>query len=203
MTTISVVIPSIPPRARLRARALVSVCGQTRQPDEIVVEIDHEGAGAAHTRDKALRTATSDRVAFLDDDDELGQLHLERLEAVMDETGADLVFPWFTVIGGVDPFPQHFGRVWTKDDPTQTTITFLVKREAALAVGGFIDGDEGVDGDGHRAGEDFRFVCRLADAGYSIVHLPERTWKWHHHMAPDGKSIGNTSGRPWRELAKA
>lgn len=201
--TIGLVIPSIPPRARLLMRALASVCGQTRQPDEIIVEIDHEGLGAAHTRDRALRAATSEWVAFLDDDDELLPQHLERLIAHAEETGADMVFPWFTVVGGIDPFPQHFGRVWTKDDPTQTTITFLVRREAALAVGGFIDGDEGTDGLGHRAGEDFRFVCRLADAGYSVVHLSERTWRWHHHRASDGTSVGNTSGRPWRELVKA
>lgn len=190
-------------------RALASVLTQTRQPDEIIVEMDNEGLGAGPTRDKALRAATSEWVAFLDDDDELLPMHLERLIAHAKLTGADMVFPWFTVIGGIDPFPQHFGRTWSIEDPTQTTITFLVRREAALRVGGFIDKEPNVDEDGvpygldddhdrsgHRAGEDFRFVCRLGEQ-YKIEHLPERTWRWHHWSA-NGKP-GNTSGMPWKE----
>jgi glycosyltransferase involved in cell wall biosynthesis len=176
------------------------VLSQTRKPDEIVIEYDHEGLGASYTRHRGLRGATSEWVAFLDDDDEFGKEHLEKLERCAEETGADLVYPWFDVVGGGDPFPQHFGRPWDPADPVQTTISVLVRRVPALSVGGFREtwtDDEGVDRDGHRRGEDFRFVCRLNDAGYKIVHLPERTWRWHHWV--DGDHIGNTSGLPWRE----
>lgn len=192
MTTVSVVIPSIPPRARLLIRALASVAAQTRQPDEIVTVIDHQARGAARTRQHGLETATSEWVAFLDDDDELLPIHLERLLAHAETTGADMVFPWFHVVGGLDPFPQHFGREWDPAEPTQTTITFLVRRQAALNVGGFLEADDQPDTDpeGHRIGEDFRFVCRLAEK-HRIVHYPERTWRWHHTGT-------NLSGRPWK-----
>jgi glycosyltransferase involved in cell wall biosynthesis len=194
--TISVVIPSIPPRSRLLMRALASVAAQTWCPDEIIVTIDREARGATWTRQHGLDMATGDWVAFLDDDDELLPQHLERLLACAEETGADMVFPWFTVVGGIDPFPQHFGRQWDPQDPTQTTITFLVRRQAAIDCGGFLEPDDDVDGEGHRAGEDFRFVCRLGEK-HKIVHLPERTWRWHHHPSTPS-TLGNTSGKPWR-----
>lgn len=193
MTTISVVVPTIPPRARLLMRALASVAAQTRMPDEIIVTVDHDARGATWTRQHGLDQATGDWVAFLDDDDELLPLHLERLLEVAESSDADMVFPWFHVVGGRDPFPQHFGRQWNRTDPTQTTITFLVRRQAAIDCGGFLEPDDaGTDGDGHRAGEDFRFVCRLGEK-HRIVHLPERTWRYHHDSH-------NTSGRPWRAL---
>lgn len=192
MTTVSVVIPSIPPRARLLMRAVASVAAQTRMPDEIIVTVDHQGRGATWNRQHGLEQATGDWVAFLDDDDEFLPNHIERLLATAEDTGADMVFPWFHCVGGYDPFPQHFGREWTRDDPHQTTITFLVRRQAALDCGGFVEADDQVDGDGHRMGEDFRFVCRLGEK-HRIVHLPERTWRWHHTGL-------NTSGRPWRTV---
>ena len=43
----------------------------------------------------------------------------------------------------------------------------------------------------HRAGEDSDLIKRMNAAGYRISHLPERTWRWHHHY-------GNTSGLPER-----
>lgn len=194
MTTVAVVIPSIPARARLLMRAVASVLAQTHTPDEIIVSVDCQGRGATWNRQHAMEQATTEWVAFLDDDDELLPQHLERLVATAEESGADMVFPWFHCIGGVDPFPQHFGRQWDRDNPTQTTITFLVRRQAALDCGGFVEADDLVDGNGYRLGEDFRFVCRLGEK-HRIVHLPERTWRWHHHGA-------NTSGRPWPDLTK-
>lgn len=188
--SVSVVIPTIPPRARLLARAVASVAQQTHPADEIIICNDIEGRGAPWSRDHALRTATSEWVAFLDDDDVLLPIHLERLIAHQEATNADMVFPWFTVVGGTDPFPQHFGRQFDINDPTQTTITFLVRREAALAVGGFREEDAATDAEGNRAGEDFAFVCNLARAGYKIEHLAERTWLWHHWG-------GNLSGLSW------
>ena len=196
--TISVVIPTIRPRVRLCMRALASVLGQKRLPDEIIVEMDDEGVGAPKTRNRGLRQASGDWIAFLDDDDELLPQHLERLEQYANETGADLVYPWFTVVGGTatDPFPQFFGKEWDNDKPHQTTISFLVRREAALAVGGFPDDFTWAD-DAWATGEDYQFVLRLREAGYKIVHLPERTWRWHWHYS--NLQGGNTGGVPWRQ----
>jgi len=176
------------------ARAVRSAVEQSRPPEFIFTVIDVEGEGAPVTRTRGLEQVTTEWVAFLDDDDELLPQHLQKLLACAEHVSADMVFPWFIVQGGTDPFPQHFGRQWDPADPHQTTITFLVRTELAKKVGGFLDpgDDAGTDGLGNRAGEDFRFVCRLSDAGARIVHLPERTWTWVHHQS-------NTSGQNWRQ----
>jgi glycosyltransferase involved in cell wall biosynthesis len=191
--SVTLVIPTIPPRADLLCRAVRSATEQTRPFDCITIVCDTEGQGAPTTRTRGLQTVTTEWTAFLDDDDELLPQHLERLLQTAEDTGADMVFPWFVVDGGTDPFPTHFGKQWDPAEPRQTTITFLVRTELAKQVGGFVDPGEGTDDLGNRAGEDFRFVCRLSDAGAKIVHLPERTWSWTHWA-------GNTSGQNWLQV---
>jgi glycosyltransferase involved in cell wall biosynthesis len=188
---IAVVIPSIPPRAAMLRRALASVHRQTLQPAEVIVQYDHDREGAPITRSRGLDRVTAPYVAFLDDDDELLPEHLERLAAHLAATGADLVYSWFTVIGGTDPFPHLFGRPFDPANPCQTTITTLARTEAIRDVGGFVSEDFGTDDAGNRAGEDFQLINRMVSRGYRIEHLPERTWLWHHHAS-------NTSGQPTR-----
>lgn len=189
MTTVSVCIPSIPPRAGMLATALGTVCAQARIPDAVLVAVDHDRQGPAAMRNRLIAQATTDWIAFLDDDDELGPEHLQACLDCAEETGADVVYPWFVVVGGTDPFPQHFGRPWDPDDPVQTTITMLVRRDWLVKVGGFADTLNGdTDAEGNRVGEDFDLILRLNAAGARIVHLPRRTWFWNHWA-------GNTSGR--------
>lgn len=198
---ITVVIPTFPARADKLGRAVASTQTQTRPAEAVIVVSDRDGVGAGVNRTRGLMMVETEWTAFLDDDDYFKPEHLEKLLAHAEKTGADFVFPWFTVIGsGRDPFPMNEAKEWTLEDPHQTTITFLVKTEVAQALGGFIDqpddsdpdGEEvGTDAQGHRAGEDFRFVLRLARAGYKIEKLHERTWVWTHWS-------GNTSGMPSR-----
>lgn len=190
-TGVTVIVPTIGPRRDLLTRALTSIAAQTHQPDAILVAYDRHGEGAWKTRNRALALVDTTWVAFLDDDDEWLPQHLERCVDHQHDTGADLVFPWFDVVGGTDPF-THFGQPWDPANPVQTTIVTLVRTSALRAVGGFTfeDGDFHDDG-GNRAGEDYEMVKRLNAAGYRISHLPERTWLWHHH----GR---NTMGLPER-----
>lgn len=197
MSDVTVCIPSIPPRESMLKRALMSVAHQT-YTCETAVAIDTERKGAPATRDVALNAAQTDWVAFLDDDDWLYPQHIERLLQCAADTNADLVYPWFDVVGGTDPFPQFFARPWDDNDPHQIPITFLCTRKLALAVGGFSfdwdtsqGNDPGLDEYGNRAGEDYRFTLRCVAAGAKIVHLPEKTWGWSHHGS-------NTSGLPSR-----
>lgn len=190
--TISVVIPTIPERADMLARAVRSVARQTLPADEICIAVAGPGEGAPSTRTRALHMATGEWVAFLDDDDELEPHHLAACHRHAEETGADLVFPYFTVVGGTDPFPHHFGQPWDPQGPRQTTVVTFARRTAVLAVGGFeapLSGTEAPDGNRH--GEDYEMILRLNAAGYRIEHLAERTWRWWHHAA-------NTSGLPER-----
>jgi hypothetical protein len=194
MTTISVVIPSIAPRARLLQRAISSVSKQTRAIDHISVAFDTQRDGAAVTRQHALNSVLSDWVAFLDDDDEFLPHHIEFLMNHASDTGADYVFSWYHVIGGSDPRPTEFGLPWDPQNPRQTTITCLVRTELAQACGFLPDPGQTDDlrsPDRLYAGEDWRFTERVWKSGATISHLPERTWNWYHHGS-------NTSGLPTR-----
>lgn len=192
------IVPSIPPRRELLARALGSVARQTRPAAAISVAVDLRRQGAPATRDRALAAVDTELVACLDDDDELGPEHLAKLAACMDATGADLVYPWYEVVGGTDPFPQWYGAPWDDTRPHQVPVTWLARTALVRQVGGFSYGwdpsqgaDPGTDADGNRAGEDYRLILRMVAAGARIVHLPERTWRWFHNS-------GNTSGLPSR-----
>jgi glycosyltransferase involved in cell wall biosynthesis len=186
--SVSVCIPTIPPRRRLLLRCLASVLAQTVPADEIRVAVDVDGQGSAPTRDRAAALAGTEWLAFVDDDDELLPPHLEKLLACAAETKADLVYPWFSVVNGRDPFPQLFGRQWDPAGPTSTTITFLVRTEVWRAAGGFDDHEPPTAN--WACNDDARFVARVNAAGARIVHLPERTWRWHWHGT-------NTGGVPW------
>lgn len=182
---ITVCVPSIPPRSGLLARCLTSITAQTRQADAISVSVDRERNGAAINRSRALAVVDTDTVTFIDDDDTMNPDHLEKLHGFMLDTGADFVFSWFDVVGGLDPFPQHFGKTWDPSDPTHTTVVTMVRTELAQSVS-FVS-PEGGDGAGG-TGEDWNFTLGCLAAGAKIMHLPERTWRWFHNT-------GNTSGR--------
>lgn len=195
---ITVVVTTVEPRRALLARALESVWRQTLQPDAIVINQDNDRRGAAWNRQDGTNAVATEFVAFLDDDDQFYTNHLYALAAHLRETGADLVYPWFDVLGGNDPFPHHEGLPWTNDAPVQVPVTFLARTAAIRDAGGWTDDwdlaraeDPGTDPEGNRAGEDWRLTLRLIEKGYKIVHLNERTWQWDH-------TSGNTSGLPSR-----
>lgn len=171
-------MPSIPPRALMRDRAMGSVWQQTYPVSQLSLSMDHEKAGAAANRQRALEGIATEWCAFLDDDDAFYPMHIEKLVRFAQETDADYVFPWFDVDAGLDPFPQHFGKKYNMAEPTHTTITVLVRTELAKSIGF------------HPAagGEDWDFTVRCIEAGATIEHLPERTWRWFH-------GAHNTSGR--------
>ncbi len=182
---VTVCIPSIPPRARMLGVAIDSVMQQTTPAGAISVAIDNEHEGAAITRTRAIMAARTPWVAMLDDDDRFLPHHLEILTHAAEDSGADFLFSWFNVVGGLDPFPQHFGKTFDPKNPTHTTVTTLVRTELAQSIG-YVS-PAGGDGAGG-SGEDWNFVLGCIEAGAKFLHVPERTWIWNHH----GK---NTSGR--------
>lgn len=213
--SITVAIPSIPPREAFLARAVRSVEAQTLAPNFTSVALDSHGEGATATRNRAWRAHESEWVAFLDDDDELLPHHLEHLLAVAHATGADMVYPWHTIIGptgaeiptlwpGVQGRPFDPVELFGKADPADEfdvgpdarnyiPITNLVRRELLEAIGGFEDLSDHTVGAGN---EDWLAWRRCVLAGAKIVHTPEITWIWHHHGA-------NTAGLPSRWLVNA
>lgn len=198
--SITVVIPTIPGREQLLGRAVTSVEAQTRPPDDLVVEVDTERTGAAATRNRALGNVLTDWVAFLDDDDTLYPQHLQRLEQRADDTGADLVYPWFdganatgvlsTVRGGcpVAPFGVDFGdeqRHHLLTTANFIPITVLVRTELIRDAGGFSPPPWASP---DNPCEDWGCWVKLLERGAQFAHLPEVTWTWQIHD-------GHTSGR--------
>lgn len=183
---ITMVIPSIPIRGQYLARAVHSATAQVVKPDAYSIVVDNEKLGAGPTRTRALRAATTKWVAFLDDDDELMEHHLATLLGLANESGADVVWPWFKVVGGTDPIPENQGKQWDPENPHTFPITALVRTEVAQ-MAHFPDPLPGeING-----GEDWAFWMQLSEMGAKFVHTPEVTWFWHHNS-------GNTSGRPER-----
>lgn len=181
---VTVVVPYHAARKRngMLQRAINSVNAQTIPHLLITVE-DTLGQGAAKTRQRGLDQVTTEWAAFLDSDDEMDPTHLQQLLAYAEQTGADYVYPWFRVVGGRDPFPMFFGKLWDDAHPHSTTITILVRTTLAQQVG--FTGE----------GEDFRFTKGCIAAGAKIVHYPAKTWTWHH-------GPHNSSGRPNRGDAR-
>jgi hypothetical protein len=130
--------------------------------------------------------ATTEWVVFLDSDDILYPTYLKRVFEHQKETEADVIWPWFDVLGAADPFPDFFGRQWDPEIPHIFPITTLVRRELALKVGGFPETDPAGK---WCLGEDYPFWVALSKSGAKFSHLPERLWEWNHR--PPG---GNTSG---------
>jgi glycosyltransferase involved in cell wall biosynthesis len=196
VTTVTVLIPTIPPRDAMLQRALASVRAQTRQPDDVVVWVDNDGVGAAAARNTALEFVDTEFVAFLDDDDELLPNHLADLLATQEQTGADLVFPNYR---GAN---EGMFADWLERDFDETSaavlhganfipITILARTDAVKAVGGFAAVPGRVC-----AEEDWGCWVRLLDAGYTFARHDGVTWQWNGHYA-------HTSGHPWTKTVAA
>lgn len=173
---ITVCIPTLPGRAPLLARALRSVSAQTLPPDEVVIAVDSRGRGAADTRNRALARVRTELVAFLDDDDELLPDHLAVLADLQRASGADLVYPWFDVVGSCDPlgaFARPFDPVGLRT-ANYIPVTVLARTAAVRAAGGFTNRRS------HSPTcEDWSCWLSMLDNDCRFLHLPMRTWVWH------------------------
>jgi glycosyltransferase involved in cell wall biosynthesis len=187
--TVTIVIPTIPPRIAMLQRAVASVMQQTHEVAAISIAVDHRHEGAWATRNRAMAAVRTEWIGFLDDDDDLYAHHVATLLDLADETGAGVVWGWYDVAGGFDPFPQHRGRPWDPDDPHIVPITYLVRadiaRKAVEETGGFVADDIGAWDN-----QDQPFFTACARLGGTAC-TAEATWRWHHHS-------GNTSGLPAR-----
>lgn len=186
----TLVIPTIPPRAKLLTRALESVTAQRMPFSDVVIAYDLERTGAAATRSRGLDGVQTRWVAFLDDDDELYAQHVEVLIHAAIDAGADLVYPWFDVAGGTDPFPQFEGKEFDPMLPNMFPITVLARTELLHSIGGFRHEPSTLD-PSIMEGEDWIMWINVIAAGGRILHVPQRTWLWHHDS-------GNTAGSPDR-----
>lgn len=203
-----VVIPTIPGREDLLKRSVASIREDMEQVVVVgSIEVDTDGKGPSVTRNRAVvRTLEAGVrptwIAFLDDDDEFYPDHLSKCVAHAEETGADVVYPWFDLnVGGRidnsrDPLLNSgqpaFGAPFSGEALTANNyipVTALVRTSLFIEVGGFPEPN--TEAWPHPDCEDWGLWLRLRDSGAKFSHLPERTWTWRWH----GK---NTSGRPDR-----
>lgn len=173
---ITMVIPAIPERFALLARALRSVQAQTFKPVRVLVDVDDERTGAAATRNRALAKVDSEWVAFLDDDDELYPDHLRRLARYVALSDVDVAYPGYDA--DVDPV-KCFGLPF---DPLLLRarnfipVTVLAKTEKVREAGGFQPHPD-VNGD---PCEDWGLWLAMLDRGAKFGHVPVKTWRWNY-----------------------
>lgn len=209
--SVTVCIPTIPGRETLLGRAIASVEEQTCLPDEVIVMLDKKGHGAAPTRNAAWRAASTDVVAFLDDDDEFLPQHLEACVDTLVEKQAGLVYSWFEHVGWSEWTPSRPDALATMKDgqlvhplgvPFEREqeahfrqysfipITTVVRRGLLERSGGYPN--PGTPEWPKADCEDWGGHLRLLRIGCKFVHHPERTWRCHHHA-------GSTAGQSWKE----
>lgn len=184
---VTAVIPSIPPRVQTHLHtALDSVLQQDRAVEGISVFVDHGRLGAAKARTRALSGVGTEWSALLDDDDVWYPEHVRLLLEHAQASGADVVYPWFTVPEGFDPWPGTEGAPFDEDRLRRENyipITVLARTELLWDAGGFTP-----KGPPENPCDDWGTWDRLLRAGAVFSHLPRRTWQWNWHA-------GNTSGR--------
>lgn len=188
--TVTVCIPTIPPRGEMLRVAIGSVLDQSHRVSQIsvAVDLDHDGAWA--TRNRALRASVSDWTLFLDDDDQLAPWCVEHLLTVAHDEGADVVWGWYEVRGGGDPFPHYRGRQYDPAQPHIVPITYMARTQllqsCVQSMGGFQP-----DAIGAWDNQDMPILHCLWDMGAKFRADPRVVWYWNHHGA-------NSSGMPER-----
>lgn len=187
MADVTICIPTIPPRAEQLRKAIESVHGQSVPGVQLSIVCDHDHEGAWTTRNRAAQAATTEWIGFLDDDDILMPHHVEHLLTAAAEHKAQMVWGWFSVIGGGDPFPHYRGRQYDPQEPHVVPITYMIKRSLFLKTDGF-------QGDVYGAWDlqDQPVIDQAHRLSKGKLFADERkTWWWCHHVA-------NTSGLPGR-----
>jgi glycosyltransferase involved in cell wall biosynthesis len=201
---ITVCIATIPPRQKLLRKALSSVCIQTLAPTAIIVESDPDRTGAAATKNRALAKASTEWVAFLDDDDQFMPEHLDKLFTAAQREDADVVYsrPFIPQIPDHEDPTGRRGAPFDADELRERSYiqtTSLIRADLMRKAGGFqvpppskhyIPQVENYD--------DWGAWLAMLDLGARFFHVNEQTFIWNHWGAGVPGQPGNTSGRPDR-----
>jgi glycosyltransferase involved in cell wall biosynthesis len=192
--SVTVIIPTIPPRAGFLLDRAVSSAEWQTVPAAVIVEQDAGRTGSAATRNRALARVKSDWLICLDDDDELMPNAVQVLTEAQEETGADVV----SGAAWVPQRPGHREPVTVPGPgriPPETVtarsvlhVSSLVRTELAQQAGGFAFRRcpaTGMDLD------DFGFYVNLVNAGATFWRVPETVLIWNVHEANTSGSAAN------------
>jgi glycosyltransferase involved in cell wall biosynthesis len=189
--SVTVVIPTIPPRAAMLEHAVASVAAQTVRAG-VLVEADPGRTGSAATRNRALARVRTEWLLFLDDDDALMPNAVQVLTEAQRETGAD-------VVSGAAWIPQRPGHAepvatpppgWIAPETVTARsvlhVSSLVRTSLARQAGGFQFRQDPGTG---MILDDYGLYVAMAEAGARFWRVPETVLIWNWHGA-------NTSGKP-------
>jgi cellulose synthase/poly-beta-1,6-N-acetylglucosamine synthase-like glycosyltransferase len=172
------------------AEAVASVRAQTLPPIEhLVVDDGSESVpeaagitvlrvprgGPGPARNAAVEQARGEAIALLDDDDLWHPHHLETVWAVMQSTGADVVYADCAVENRRDGYSfevEDFDGDAILERNFLCLPATLVRTSSLRAVGGFPD---------EPRGQDWSLWKNMHRAGMQFVHVPEVTVTYRFH----------------------
>ncbi len=170
---VSIVVPTLG-HPNLQ-RCLEALRRQTRVPDEIIIVRDTHRRGAAWARNRGVRRAGGDLIAFTDDDCVVPPEWLARLISAIDRFGADGAGTTFCE---EDPFLQAVRR-GRRPFPQEETVDMVgvvgsggstVYRRAQLDACTAHDGY--VFNEAFRTSQDWELAWRMRRGGAKLVFVP-------------------------------
>lgn len=172
----SVITAALPSRVDQLAEAAASVRAQQHPPIEHLVRFDYDRRGSAYTRNALLASVNGDYVAVLDDDDVLYPNHLALLVRAVEETDADIVYPFCDVEGRAGWNPSRtFDEVALRQG-NYIPVTALIRTTLLDRVGGWPESAASPGGF-----EDWALWLKALDAGARFFCVPEVTWRYRLH----------------------
>jgi hypothetical protein len=168
-----------PGREEVLKDAAASVAAQDYDGEltHIIAHDRHQLGGAA-MYNSIIPLVTSPWIAFLDSDDLFMPHHISTL-VTASAFGADLVYPWFNMLGGSDPLGAR-GKTFDPEALHQANyipITVLVRTDLVKKVSGFpLPGTPECPVGCY----DWDLWERLLKVGCRFLHVDEITWTWRH-----------------------
>jgi hypothetical protein len=148
--------------------------GQQAVPYAWAREVDIDGVGPATIRNRLVEAATTEWVAFVDDDDRIYPNHLSTL---LDNSADQDVVYTFCDVEGRSWEPNHDCHMEVLEAANTIPVTALVRRSAFLEVGGFPLGVRD---------EDWGLWLAMKHAGARFRCVHETTWLYRFHQVGRG-----------------
>lgn len=184
----TIVIPSYN-QAQYLPEAIQSCLDQTIPAEVIVVDdgstddsleiarkypvkvISQVNKGLSAARNAGIMNSTSEYILFLDADDKLAPMAVERIQEVIDETNADIISPSFQEFGLRNQGLILMANPTLEDFKTGNRVGYCsaVRRDALLEVGGYSPRM-------WTGYEDLHLWVNLLSRGKTIVTIPEILW---------------------------
>lgn len=173
MTTnsdVTIITPTLPSRTHLLADAIKSVKSQTVPAYAHVIGVDLHSEGPGSIRNRLVKAAESEWVAFLDDDDVLHPDYIEKLIQYADEF--DVVYGWCSMSGRPAWIANETFNADTLRERNFIPVTCMVRRSKFLEVGGFPD---------QRFCEDHALWVEILESGGRFKCHEEILWEYRYH----------------------